>query len=149
MSTDRNTPFENKKAESDERKKAMSTETDKILEGNKLIAEFMGAFLRDMGHGDMVWDHASYMSPVICKGQYELEYHSSWSWLMPVVEKIESLGDFYIGIDRHFCMIGRIEDFGKGKKPILPTVAGISKINATYNQVLNFIHWYNKNTPHG
>ena len=54
---------------------------------NKLIAEFMGAFFDDNG------------MTRIC-GQYGLErvndlslkYHTSWDWLMPVVEKIEIEG---------------------------------------------------------
>lgn len=51
----------------------------------------MGGYLRDQGHGDMVWDHENYMSPVICKGEYDLMYHREWGWIMPVVEKISRI----------------------------------------------------------
>ena len=55
-----------------------------IIDGNMLIAKFMGA----MPHrnGEIV------RFPKSMKGYVpeHLKYHSSWSWLMPVVEKIES-----------------------------------------------------------
>jgi hypothetical protein len=51
----------------------MKNETE-IIEGNKLIAEFMNHEEDYDEHG--VWQ--------------KLQYHSSWDWLMPVVEKIKS-----------------------------------------------------------
>jgi hypothetical protein len=62
---------------------------EQIIEGNKLIAEFMGT-----KRG------AKYIDPacsVVGEAEFlcdekDLEYHLSWDWLMPVVEKIETLG---------------------------------------------------------
>ncbi len=48
-----------------------------IEENNKLIAEFM-----NVDHVDIDQAYEDYG---------ELKYHTSWDWLMPVVEKIESL----------------------------------------------------------
>ena len=54
---------------------------------NKLIAEFMG--LKE--------HEGSYYLPLYNSGDWvpdvELEYHSSWGWLMPVVQKIGN--DYY------------------------------------------------------
>jgi hypothetical protein len=57
-----------------------------ILEGNKLIADFMGE----------KWEINSvtnYQLPVVKKfGKWKgLRYHTSWDWLMPVVVKIENI----------------------------------------------------------
>ena len=52
---------------------------------NKLIAEFMG--LKE--------HEGSYYLPLYNSGDWvpdvELEYHNSWDWLMPVVDKIKIL----------------------------------------------------------
>lgn len=58
-------------------------------EGNKIIAEFMGEFRvsSDMyatGSSHNVWYEG------------DLKYHTSWDWLMPVIEKISR-----IEFDRH------------------------------------------------
>lgn len=76
--------------------------TDKeILDGNKLIAEFMGAVTHKTAPGiispyitnDEVW----YGNNTIPNEQREssfkiseLKYHSSWDWLMPVIGKLTS-----------------------------------------------------------
>ena len=50
---------------------------------NKLIAEFMQKGSEGFGLYDYNGKHYKL---------YELKYHTSWDWLMPVIEKIESLG---------------------------------------------------------
>jgi hypothetical protein len=59
------------------------------MESNRLIAEFMGM---NVHHNDK-----SMMVRKTLQGNEvlyidKLEYHKSWDWLMPVIEKIESLG---------------------------------------------------------
>ncbi len=58
------------------------------MENNTLIAEFMG--------GQRVLpDEDVYNMPThnnLCYGVNELQYDTSWDWLMPVVEKIENGG---------------------------------------------------------
>lgn len=71
-------------------------------EGNVLIAKFEG--LRYIEDGDSVYDG----KVAICVDN--LEYHSSWNALMPVVEKIESIdlprGCFYeVLIANDYCSI--------------------------------------------
>jgi len=69
-------------------------------ENNKLIAEFMGLIIRDKDGNlptssqqhklfvEEEWDKLYFVSPYSPNG---LDYHESWDWLMPVVEKIEQV----------------------------------------------------------
>ena len=57
-----------------------------ILDGNKLIAEFMGA--KYNSKLDLVNLGANHK----LVGINELQYHSSWDWIMPVVDKIRKTG---------------------------------------------------------
>jgi hypothetical protein len=70
-------------------------EQTEILEGNKLIAEFMGG--KYMPYTEGMFGHFEhFMFPDL---QYDenfikindLEYYSSWNWLMPVIEKISKI----------------------------------------------------------
>lgn len=95
-------------------------ETKEIIEGNKLIAEFMKV---------SVSDYTSYEEEGRkCYTENDLEYHSSWDWLMPVVEK---------------CLIGEAEC----NEPVLITniydaLTSIS-ITGTFVAVVEYIKWYN------
>jgi len=118
-------------------------------ENNKIIAEFMGYALNEndeypieyitvQGH----WDTCSIQ---------DLNYHKSWDWLMKVVEKITSIlmlddnykyNYLYIGYDfedkEHYVNLYVSEDTqlnGSSKN---------SKIEATYEAVVKFINFYNK-----
>lgn len=101
-------------------------------EGNKLIAEFMGLKIITDG---ISWFDTSY-KPLG-------KYHSSWEWLMPVVQKIDELG-FNTQISRISVKISEIlcED-----KPIISLVCGdlSQKNNLVWLAVCDFIKWYNKN----
>ena len=91
-----------------------------IKEGNKLIAEFM---LRDEDLYQYTGDNNKYKS---CK------YHSSWDWLMPVVEKITS-------IDYQYPCFHAWDLYG-GIKNSLYNV----DIKETYKYVIEFIQWRQK-----
>lgn len=56
----------------------------------------------------------------------DLQYHTSWDWLMPVLKKIN--------------LIGINED--EWKMIICPTKYPIEKV---YEQATQFIEWYNEN----
>lgn len=55
-----------------------------IIEGNKLIAEFMGLKpFQDSRYGTLWPD------PLGSKtSQFDLKYHTSWDWLKPVIDEI-------------------------------------------------------------
>ena len=57
---------------------------EQIVEGNKLIAEFMGIKISHLGVGDLYRCPVTDLPTTVC----ELEYHESWDWLMPVIGKI-------------------------------------------------------------
>lgn len=70
---------------------------EEILNGNKLLAEFMGAKFdnHDNQHqkhwlfpNSLNWYHNTVPGYIF---KHNLKYHSDWNWLMSVVDKIEDL----------------------------------------------------------
>lgn len=97
-------------------------EKQKILEGNKLIAEFMGYVVLEAG----------YRSKDLERNELQiddLKYQKSWDCLMPVVEKIE----------KYVCKYNLKERFCMGMLSILTPIEDV------YKEVIEFIKWYNKN----
>jgi len=76
----------------------------------------------------------------------ELLFHSSWDWLMPVVEKIESLifddDEYYNFNILGGCYVIVISSHGND---LITSDRGQSKLECTYNAVIEFIKWYNEN----
>tara|TARA_R110000824_G_scaffold157037_6_gene330468 strand:- start:616 stop:957 length:342 start_codon:yes stop_codon:yes gene_type:complete len=107
---------------------------------NKLIAEFMG-----MNYGDP--NDNSVMIQMTPQGNEvvpinSMEYHSSWDWLMPVVEEIEGLG--IVSFEKNLQEEGDYQClFTKGYDILICHYADTS-IEATYNAVIEFINYYNK-----
>jgi hypothetical protein len=99
------------------------------IENNKLITEFMGNIIRD----NIVY------FPMLQECTIdELEYDTSWKWLMPVVEEIwriigkrKSL--FYFEVDDELTIYGKEEPSMDNNK------------SNCYSAVIEFIKWYNKN----
>lgn len=145
-----------------------------IIKGNKLIAEFIG-FVRyfpnlpqssdlanvyiypkrdDVFHESLyVMDCSStsvegkFKAIDITRSQHirDIQFHKSWSLLMPVVEKIESISS-YFEITFKECKVWKTN--GVAREPeneILFWIQGKSKIGATYKAVIEFIKYYNKN----
>jgi hypothetical protein len=118
-----------------------------IEEKNRMIAEFMGlkfkdddAYIKELKEmkSNGIYFEQGYMTS-------ELKYHTSWDWLMPVAEQIESIHEesngvkyflYDIDITQHSCRIDSIGIHMGGFN---------SKIEATYAAVLAFIEWYNEN----
>lgn len=72
-------------------------ETNRVLTDNELIAQFMGWKNRIFQvYADKpeepIWFRPGEDFPSYYKTVGELEFESSWDWLMPVMEKIETLG---------------------------------------------------------
>lgn len=80
---------------------------------------------------------------------YTGEYHSSWDWLMAVVEKIESIKDgiYQVDIKQEGCIIlERCKNFNPPiSKTVLNLPEGTTKIEAVYLAVVEFIKLYNLN----
>ena len=110
------------------------------MKENKLIAEFMG-----MQHTDIGWYDNDEVLQLQDNTFDDLEFHESWDWLMPVVEKIEStLDDDGYGnnvlIESSSCTILS----GNDGSVVIGFTEGITKREATYKAVVEFINQYNK-----
>jgi hypothetical protein len=106
---------------------------NELRENNKLIAEFMGLIIRDE-EGDLPvssqqhklfieeeWGKLDICSPYSPNG---VDYHTSWDYLMPVVEKI-----------------------GKEVAPHFDEIVGLGLLstrNQVYRAVVEYIKEYNK-----
>ena len=87
-------------------------------ENNKLIAEFMGAYFDDKGMTRLCGRFGLERVNTL-----NLKYHTSWDWLMPVVQKIEQDCE---GVPQEMLYISLYSD-----------------INEVYNAVIEFINNYN------
>jgi len=111
--------------------------------GNRVIAEFMGAEWND--HLACYWfqipptEHASH-------GWTDLQYHTSWEWIIPVVEKIKIM---IVDAEHRYRMDPEsqkldyqlfIEDDLASRITRLTIWAGLPAI---YESVIAFINWYN------
>ena len=106
-------------------------------ENNKTIAEFMGCGKDEIENIHWIDTEDGYGF-----ASDELQYHKSWNWLMPVVEKIESLGyEFFIVEDR----VEVSHNTDHSIETIIDLTFGGSKRDATYQGVVEFINQYNKN----
>lgn len=113
------------------------------IEGNKLIAEFMGIPKCDR-HTDGECGHYKFGSGIYLWPQ-EMQYHTSWDWIMPVVEKIEGM-DYCITIEKgggqtQYCKIIQ------SKRLFADAFSHNAKIEAVYSAVLQFIQWYTTHSP--
>lgn len=145
-----------------------------VTESNKLIATFMGwkycdndlVFISNtptIGHtattfSGWVKEDQPYTKgvPLVVvkenrsKIEYlrKLQYHLSWDWLMPVVDKIEQ------DLEEEFRVVTYEEECYIWQKTVnqellvkfleFVGVCGHSKIDATYKAVVSFILWYNE-----
>ena len=119
-----------------------------ILDGNRLIAEFMQVEIKENFHKLFYYSDQPFYyvdgksrEEVLDKASSYFKYHLSWDWLMPVVEKIEIQSK---------DLFGEYEDSiinGCGFMIPLPefniSIAEVSKIAAVYVGVLKYIDWYN------
>ena len=99
---------------------------NELLENNKLIAEFMS---------DISSMNAKVSFSKNC-GVNDLQYHTSWDWLKPVVDKITELSG---KLPTEEGNLPNEEDWASGFSVFMAT-----DIQATYNAVVEFIEEYNK-----
>lgn len=126
-----------------------------MKENNRVIAEFMGIPKCDRCNecGMFKYGTGIYYKPEA------MGYHTSWDWLMPVVEKIETVKMsakklnvetfdnkqvFFKTIIFARCCDIQMENVVFGNVQVEVTAAP-SKIEAVYNAVIQFIQWYNSN----
>ena len=141
---------------------------EEIEKGNILISEFMGnpktfGYYTDKYGYHQVVDNAYIIKGFVNSNKHEstdeydlfllneLCYHSSWDWLMTVVEKIKDIADkdedgrmeFSIKFELDF--INGVQVWAQNKRLYFSTAFGEGQlIEAVYGGVIEFINWYNK-----
>lgn len=100
--------------------------TQTTLEGNKLIAN--SPFCSDETHD--AWAVASHHG-ALTAFYSGLKYHSSWDWLMPVVQKILKTDT------------GTLDVYSLYVSDALRT----ADINEVFQACINFIQWFNTQPP--
>lgn len=126
-------------------------EDNKVLHGNKVIAEFEGYELEETLKGEMVYDitidkfNPNKINDIATEFYYpsELKYHLSCDWLMPIVEKIRKnkfVESFNISIYENARIEGEeaIETFYED--------TDYSNTQMTFQACVEWIEWYNKST---
>ena len=123
---------------------------EQILEGNKLISEFMGAevsqaYSKTKEQDGLMFYYPKDSSPNTYRNlsSMAIKYHSSFDWLIPVLKEIENLGCI-VEIWMSLAYGCRIYKLG-GKLSIGKQFTNESNSleEAVYNTVIEFIKWYN------
>jgi len=113
---------------------------EEIISGNKTICEFMGGIWMQDDYGDWGYEidnpHWNKMQSI-----ESLQYHSSWDWLIEVIEKIK-------GVFRRYKLDGEwmmAKEANSRLTPIMNELQNLNIINTHYC-VVKFIEWYNQQT---
>jgi hypothetical protein len=101
------------------------------LEGNKLIAEFMGGLTMDGNYFTL--KHIPIITTI-----NQMKYHTSWDWLMPVVGKCDGLSFYKRG--KSDIKWGEIFN----DQEVIRAFQA-NEIDVVYKAVVEFIKWYNEN----
>ncbi len=118
-----------------------------IQEGNKLIAEFMD----DMdlhAHPDKkqppfwIRRQSGGLCPFVNIDAIDMKYHSSWDWLMPVVDNIEQNGKI-VRIEGYVCEITSASNENPRLTPFNIHRHTNRKMESVFMAVVDFIKWYN------
>ena len=134
---------------------------NKIVEGNRKIAEFMGGKIvslenYEMPHGSRSEGTIEKWSGIECvPGSYNdmarigiFHYESRIEWIWPVVDKIESLG-YEVAISRRGIQVWQHTGRGRATDLIidedfLDDYVGEQKLISIWDCCVSFIDWYNK-----
>lgn len=148
----------------------------KIQELNKMIALFMG-YVYVPSNDERVKEYTagwykkdpSKVTPMftklvkdeyLCRSHNGLRFPNDWNWLMEVVEKIEKLdlSNWYdednfthvnVSIESGHCYIFVELNFDPGHRITGESNYNKKKIHLVYDQVVNFIKWYNARMVEG
>lgn len=107
---------------------------------NELIAVFMGATKHDCRYPDcynIPDEPVQWQVPA-------MKYHKSWDWLMPVIDKIDSMmPEIKMPRDLEALKNGTHEADNYMDILSLPMA---TKIDEVYKETIKFIKWYNERT---
>lgn len=145
------------------------TQTKQNLTDNELIAEFMGATIdHERTDGRKLWGLADL--PEFCKQidipesrvrvfyEKDLGFHTSWDWLMPVVEKMYKLGysvDIDSGNRRTWIhrndtgLIANLPDYSQEFRGNKSYAHDLTPVQCVYQSVIDWLKWYNQQNLKG
>lgn len=105
--------------------------TEEIIEGNKIIAEFIGQHVTPVELRRNIMVKSYYVD--------ELKYHTSFEWLMTVVEDIMEIAKVEMKNNSvaKSCVIYNRDYDNHGIEDV------DSLLTATYKAVVQFITWHN------
>jgi hypothetical protein len=116
------------------------------MEENRLIADFMGVqyksdedYFKELTEmrEDGIFYEQGYM-------ESQLNYHESWGWLMPVVEKIEEYGYDFIASKRRATLTYDANFMDEMNNDVVYVEDCKDRKEATYKAVVEFIKQLNK-----
>jgi hypothetical protein len=110
-----------------------------VEEDNRLIAEFMG--FGNVGASKILYAVILDNKAIGYKSPEDLEFNTSWNWLMAVVDKIHDKANSVV-IERMSCEIKYIDWFNSANNFNVQIASGV-KMNAVYGAVIQFIKKYN------
>ena len=108
-------------------------ENQNVLNGNKIIAEFMDCSVsKPIFEATQFLDHNGQSLLIGYASLNNLDYHKSWDWLIPVIQKIDKIiGDDEFNKEKEFTYYNIFEY--------------ANEITLLYKEVIKFIKWYNEN----
>lgn len=119
---------------------------------DQIIAEFMGIKFWKEIQGQKYYKVPKEHVYANNAGLGQFRYDRSWDWIMPVVQKIESLGygTEIVAAPGYECHISEGTTQGDGGK-FFDSISYVentaTKIEAVYKAVVEFIKWYNTTQP--
>lgn len=123
------------------------------MKDNELIAEFMGGKWETVWCGGVETKAFNFPGWHITDWPHTIHddtfrYHSSWDWLMPVVEKIRGLK---LCTNHNFNPMTNVEYFSIYDHEYMNTAKGqqfyAEGSDCVYKAVVKFIKWYNSQKP--
>ena len=119
----------------------MRVQNESLIENTRLIAEFMGAKLEETGFyvytpKDAPTKHSCYRWSLD-----EMQYFERWDWLMPVIEKIETLCAYDTFDIEEELETSFVRTFSKNifRFNGSPLFQGKTKLEAAYKAVNDYI----------
>lgn len=115
-----------------------------VIVKNELIADFMG-YERDKWKY-FIPEHGYISTDGLWKDMFSsehLKYHKSWAWVMPVLQRIESIdydtliSNFQVTVSTDSKNISNVF-IGDAENAVE------TKLQAVYKVVVEFIEWYNR-----
>lgn len=113
-------------------------EIGKSMEYNRTIADFMNLCKHPSGN---------YITDKGVLHPNDLGYHYSWDWLMPVVERINSIKHpvyLYGSHIQRSCTVFQLGVDDSDSRLVSNSDVVLSLIDITYKSVVEFVKWYNE-----